>query len=366
MKDYYKILGVQKIATDDEIKKAYRKLAHQYHPDKPGGNEQKFKEISEAYQVLSDKNKRTNYDRFGTAEPNAGFGGGAGGFEGFSGMPNWENFGFSADGGNFGDIGDIFETFFEGLGVKSRRRTYERGADLETTEEVTLEEAFRGATKRIKIKTLVRCESCRGQGGDPVAGFKSCSTCGGRGEVKEQKKTFFGSFAQVKLCASCQGSGQIPNKMCAVCSGAGRIMGERNVQVEIVPGIETDQLIKIKDAGEAGDRGSAAGDLYVRIKIKRHHLFERHLDDLMIKKELNIFDLFLGRKIEIPTIAGGKVSIEIPAHFNLKENFRIPGEGMPKFGSFGRGDLQVNFVIKAPKKISGKAKKTLEDIEKEL
>ena len=364
-KDYYKILGVQKVATDDEIKKAYRKLAHQYHPDKPGGNEHKFKEISEAYQVLSDKNKRMNYDRFGTAEPNMGFGG-AGGYDGFSGMPNWENFGFSADGGNFGDIGDIFETFFEGLGVKSRRRTYERGADLETTEEITLEEAFRGAAKHIKIKTAVRCEACKGQGGDPAAGFKSCSTCGGRGEIKEQKKTFFGSFSQVKQCASCQGSGQIPNKMCTTCNGAGRIIGERNIQVDTLPGIENDQLIKVKDAGEAGDRGSATGDLYVRVKIKKHHFFERHAEDLIVKKELKIVDLLLERKIEIPTIAGGKVSIEIPAHFNLKENLRIAGEGMPKFGGFGRGDLLVNFVIKAPKKLSSKAKTLLEDIEKEL
>ena len=181
-KDYYKILGIQKSATEDEIKKAYRKLAHQHHPDKAGGNESKFKEISEAYQVLSDKNKRTNYDRFGTAEPNAGFGGGSGhgGFQGgFSCMPNWGDFGFSADAGNFGDIGDIFESFFEGIGVKPRRKTYERGADLETTEEVTLEEAFRGIVKHIKIHTLVRCETCKGQGGDLSAGFKQCATCGG-------------------------------------------------------------------------------------------------------------------------------------------------------------------------------------------
>ena len=188
--------------------------------------------------------------------------------------------------------------------------------------------------------------------------------CGGQGEIKEQKKTFFGSFSQVKLCGSCRGSGQIPNKMCASCKGAGRIVGERNIEVEIVPGIENDQLINIKDAGEAGDRGSAAGDLYVRVKVKPHHLFERRSSDLIVKKDLNIFDLLLGRKIEIPTIAGGKVSVEVPAHFNLKENLRIPNEGMPRFGSHGRGDLLVNFIIKAPKKISAKSKKTLEDIEK--
>ena len=362
-KDYYNILGVQKSATEDEIKKAYRKLAHQYHPDKPGGNEKKFKEISEAYQVLSDKTKRINYDHFGTAEPNMGHGG-TGGHEGFGGMPNWENFGFSAEGMNFGDIGDIFETFFEGMGVKPRRRTYERGADLEVTEEISLEEAFRGAIKHVKIKTLVRCEICKGQGGDLSAGFKSCATCAGQGEVREQKKTFFGSFSQVKLCASCHGAGQIPNKVCATCRGLGKVSGERNIKVEIVQGIENDQLIKIKDAGEAGDRGAAAGDLYVRVRIRPHHLFERRGSDLVVNKDLNILDLLIGKKIEIPTISGGKINIEIPAHFNLKENLKVSGEGMPRLGSSGRGDMLVNFAIKAPKKLSGKAKKLLEEIEK--
>ncbi len=361
-KDYYKILGIARAASEDEIKKAYRKLAHQFHPDKPGGNEAKFKEISEAYQTLSDKAKRTNYDRFGTAEPNMGFGGAGAG--GFSGTPNWD-FGFSVDGQDFGNIGDMFDSFFEGIGVKPRRRTYERGADLETVEEISLEEAFRGAVKNIELEMLVRCDACAGHGGDPSAGFKSCDTCGGQGEIREQKKTFFGSFSQVKTCVACRGVGQIPNKVCASCRGSGRVSGARRIQVRILPGIEDSQLIQVADAGEAGERGTAPGDLYIRVRIKPHPVFERRGSDLVVKKELHIPDLLLGKKIQIPTISGGAINVEIPAQFNLKENLRVSGEGMPKFGAHGRGNILVNFVVKAPKKLSGKAKKILEELEKE-
>lgn len=366
MKDYYKILGVARAASDEEIKKAYRKLAHQYHPDKAGGDERKFKEINEAYQVLSDRIKRANYDRFGTAEPMGGFPGGGqepfwGGFQG--GEP-WEGFGFNVDGnqGDFADIGNIFESFFEGLGVKPRRRTYERGSDLEIVEEIALEEAFRGAQKTLRVKTLVRCESCAGQGADTKAGFTACSRCAGQGEIREQKKTFFGSFSQVKICDTCRGTGQIPNKICVACRGMGRISAEREIKLDILPGVEDGQLIKVSGAGEAGEKGTAAGDLYVRIKIKQNPIFERRSADLIVKKELKVLDLLLGKKIEVPTINGGKIHVEIPAHFNLKENLRIPEEGMPRFGSYGRGDLLVSFIIKAPKKLNPRAKKILEDL----
>lgn len=378
MKDYYKILGVQKAASDEDIKKAYRKLAHQYHPDKAGGDENKFKEINEAYQVLSDRAKRAQYDRFGTAEPfgytqggpfgATGGGPGYGGWGGSSGQPGWEDFGFSAGGRDFGDMGDlndIFESFFEGLGVRPHRRTYEKGGDLEAVEEITLEEAFRGAVKNLRIRTYAPCEHCQGKGADASAGFSTCSVCSGQGEIREQKRTFFGSFSQVKICDKCRGSGQVPNKVCNFCKGSGRVMAERQVKVEILPGVENGQLIKIKGAGEAGERGTGSGDLYVRIKVKPHAVFERHGADLLVKKELKIFNLLLGKKLEIPTISGGKIYAEIPAHFNLKENLRVAGEGMPRFGSYGRGDLLLNFVIKAPKKLGDKAKKILEELEKE-
>ena len=365
-KDYYNILGVAKNAPDEDIKKAYRKLAHEHHPDKPGGNEAKFKEINEAYQVLSDRTKRAQYDRFGSAEP-----AGAGGFGGvqwggFGGQPNWGGFGFDPqDAPDMGDFGDIFESIFEGFGGKPRRKTYEKGSDLEIQEPITLEEAFHGVHKILKIRTFVQCAECKGKGAEPGSGFEKCSVCDGRGEIREQRRTFFGTFSQVKICAKCHGVGESPKHSCRKCKGSGRVEESREVGINILPGIEDNQLIKMNGAGEAGERGTATGDLYVRIRVRPHSVFARHGADLMVSRELDILDLVLGKKIEIPTIAGGKVSIEIPAGFNLKENLRVAGEGMPRFGSYGRGDLLVNFIIKAPKKPSAKMKKILEDLERE-
>ncbi|MBI3588939.1 MAG: DnaJ domain-containing protein [Candidatus Liptonbacteria bacterium] len=361
-KDYYKILGVSRAASDDEIKKAYRKLAHEHHPDKKGGNEGKFKEINEAYQTLSDKTKRSNYDRYGTAEPFGASGAqSAGGWEGFQGG----NFDGSFY-GDFGDLNDVFESFFENIGVRPRRKTYQKGSDLELITEITLEEAFRGTTKKTKIKTYIPCVTCKGKGADESAGFTKCSTCDGQGEIKEQSRTFFGSFMQVKTCKKCQGLGQIPNKACPACSGSGRKQNDREIHFEIVPGIQNDQIIKITGAGETGERGAGTGDLYIRVKITPHNHFVRRGDDLIVKKELKISDLLLGKKIEIPTISGGKIYAEIPSHFNLKDDLKIKNEGMPRFGSFGRGDMLVDFTIKAPKKVSGKTRSILEEIEKEL
>lgn len=372
-KDYYSILGVAKNATDDDIKKAYRKLAHEYHPDKPGGNEAKFKEINEAYQVLSDKAKRAQYDRFGSAGPTGagGFGGNWGGFSA-QGNPNdyagqgWGGFGFDPQNvADMGDFGDIFESIFEGFGGQPRRKTYEKGSDLEIQEPITLEEAFRGVLKVLKIRTFVQCPECKGKGAEPGSGFEKCSVCDGRGEIREQRRTFFGTFSQVKTCTKCHGVGESPKSPCRTCKGSGRIEASREVRVNILPGVEDNQLIKMNGAGEAGERGTAAGDLYVRIRVRSHSVFARQGADLIIARELNVLNLILGKKIEIPTIAGGKISVEIPAGFNLKENLRVQGEGMPLFGSSSRGDLLVNFIIKAPKKPSAKAKKILEDLEKE-
>ena len=361
-KDYYKILGVNKTATEDEIKKAYRKLAHEHHPDKKGGNEQRFKEINEAYQTLSDKTKRATYDRYGNAEP-FGPGGSQANYGG------WEGFQGGGDGsfyGDFGDLNDVFESFFENMGVRPRRKTYQKGSDLELLTEITLEEAFRGIAKKTRIKTYTPCSTCNGKGADEKAGFTKCSTCDGQGEIKEQSRTFFGSFMQVKTCKKCNGLGQVPNKACVACSGTGRKQSDREINFEIVPGIQNDQIIKITGAGETGERGAGTGDLYIHIRITPHSSFSRRGDDLIVRKDLHIADLLLGKKIEIPTISGGKIYAEIPTHFDLKEDLKIKNEGMPRFGAFGRGDLLVNFIIKAPKKASGKTKKVLEEIEKDL
>ena len=376
MSNYYKILGIDKDASEEEIKKAFRRLAHKYHPDK-GGDEKKFKEINEAYQVLSNKEKRQQYDRFGQVFEGVGASGEPGGFGfewPFGGQAGPFGFGEAGPfgevkfdvGGDFGDLGDIFDAFFEGLGVRQKRRTYQRGADVQVIEEITLEEAFRGTEKKIKYSVSVRCEKCGGLGHDPKAGFEKCGVCGGRGEVKEIKRTFFGQFEQVKTCERCFGTGEIPKKICDVCRGSGRVRGEKNITVEIRPGISDSQIIKIPSAGEAGERGTKEGDLYVRIKIKPHPVFRRQGDDLIVKKEVNLIDLLLEKKIEIPTISENELRVEIPADFNLKENLRISGEGMPHFGSLGCGNLIIEFTIKTPKKLSVKVKKILEDLEGEI
>jgi molecular chaperone DnaJ len=259
----------------------------------------------------------------------------------------------------------MFDSFMEGLGMRQRRKTYEKGSDLEMQEQVTLEEAFRGVVKPLRLRTFVQCAKCAGKGAEAGSTFEKCSTCDGQGEIREQRRTFFGSFAQVKLCSKCHGSGQIPKKPCSVCRGAGRIDAQREIRVEILPGIDDGQLIKVNGMGEAGERGAAAGDLYIRVRVQPHPVFTRHGADLLVHRELRVIDLLLGRTIEVPTISGGKISVEIPANFNLKDNLRVPGEGMPQFGSRSRGDLLVSFIIKAPKQPGSKAKKLLEELEKE-
>ncbi len=364
MKDYYKILGVERSATEEDIKKAYRKLAHQYHPDKAGGNSDKFKEISEAYQVLSNKEKKEQFDRFGRV-----FDGQPGGGSPFgNGSPFGGGFEFGFDPSNLEDLGnvsEIFEAFFEGMGVK-KRKNYNRGSDVEFIQEITLEEAFRGTEKSIKTKIYSVCNSCSGVGFDKAAGTTECSTCSGRGEIKESRNTFFGSFSQVKTCPKCLGTGQLPNKPCANCKSVGRVLMNKEIPVEITPGLSDEQLIKISKAGEAGERGAEAGDLYVRIRIAPHKIFERRGDDLIVKKEVDLMQVLLGEKIEIPTIGGNKLHVEIPAGISLKDKLRVPGEGMTRFGGRGRGDLYIDWDIKTPKRISAKAKKLLDDLKGEL
>ncbi len=370
-KDYYQILGVAKTASDEEVKKAYRKLAHQYHPDKAGGNEQKFKEINEAYQVLSDRAKRNQYDRFGSAGA-GNFGaqwGGPSAGGGFSGENPFEGFGFGFDPEQFsgaGDFSDIMDSIFEGMGMRPRRKTQNRGSDIETQAEITLEEAFRGVSKTLHVRTFTACETCKGKGAEAGSGFEKCAACGGQGEVREQRRTFFGAFSQVRVCEKCHGAGEVPKKVCPACRGAGRVTSVRDIRMDILAGIEDGQLIKVKSMGEAGERGAAAGDLYVRVRVARHPLFERRKNDLIVRYELNVLDLLLGKRIEVPTIEGRKISAEIPPGFNLKDHLRIAREGMPHFGTGGsmfaanRGDLLVDFIIKAPKP-NVKLKKILEE-----
>lgn len=371
MEDYYQLLGVQKSASEDEIKKAYRKLAHQYHPDKQGGDEAKFKKINEAYQVLSNKEKRAQYDRFGRTFDGAQGGYNPSGGQGFGGFGFDPNDFQGADfGGGFNpsDFGDIFETIFEQFGgARGRRRaTYAHGSDIESHVELSLEEAFRGARRTFAFNTFVACGKCGGVGYDGVKGFSKCATCGGKGEVREDRRTFFGNFSQVKACDVCFGKGEVPNAVCPECRGKGRVTGTREVNVDIAPGIEDGQVIKLAGMGEAGERGSGAGDFYVVVGVKKHTVFERKKSDLFMKKEVKVTAALLGEKIEAKDIGGEPFFFTVPPGFDFNERLKVPGRGMPRFGSRVRGDLYITLSAKTPKKLSAKAKKLLEELDGEL
>lgn len=367
--DYYKTLDIQKGASEEEVKKAYRRLAHKYHPDKTGGNEKKFKEINEAYQVLSNKQKRAQYDQFGRTFDGAAPGGG--GFGG--GSPFGNGFGFGTDfsggfqSGDFDDLGGIFEGIFgSGFGGGGGRRTYRKGSDLEVAADLTLEEAFRGVRRQFSINTHVACPSCAGKGAEAKSGFIPCLQCSGQGEVREVKKTFFGNFAQVVPCPKCGGEGKVPEKACVKCSGTGRISGKRDIAIDIQAGISDGQVIKVQGSGEAGPRGAAAGDLYVRIRVRSHGSFRRSGDDLYYRTKVNLLDVLLEKPVEVPTIDGKRATLEIPKELNSKELLKIRGAGMPRLGSSGRGDLIVELDIVFPKRMSEKAKNLLNELKREV
>jgi len=363
MKDYYQILGVPRDASDDEIKKAYRRLAHQYHPDKPGGDEKKFKEINEAYEVLSNKEKRAQYDKFGQVFE-GGMPKGAGFNEGWNPFSDFD-FDFSTyrDVGGFG-FEDIFEGIF-GMGNQRNKSYSSRGNDIEITFQISLEDAFRGLKKDLSFKTFITCEKCQGLGYDKVKGFKKCQKCGGNGKLKVERKTFFGTFTQITICPECHGKGEIPNAVCSSCKGEGRLYGTKNVTFIIPQGIKEGEIIKISKGGEAGLRGGESGDLYIRVNIFPHPFYTRKGDDLYLKKEINIAQAFLGYPIKIKDLNGEEFTVTIPPNFSLSEELKIPKKGMIK-RNFNRGDLYIRFNLKTPKKISSKAKKLLEELNQEL
>ncbi|MDO8556919.1 MAG: molecular chaperone DnaJ [Candidatus Jorgensenbacteria bacterium] len=370
MKDFYTILGVSRDASEEDIKKAYRKLAHQYHPDKAGGNEAKFKEINEAYQVLSNKEKRMQYDRYGRVSDNAQGGAGWSGAEGFGFGGNQEGFRWNVNPEDLGDFGDIFETIFGGGFGGRQRSTYTRGSDIETVQEISLEDAFSGTKREMRYRTYMSCGTCKGLGYEKNDGLKECAMCRGKGEIREERKTFFGNFSQVKTCPECHGRGEVPKKPCATCKGLGRVTGTREFTVEIAPGVEDGQIIKVSGMGEAGEYGNAAGDLYVTVRITKHPTFERKKADLFTTKDIRITDMLLGKAIKMKDIGGEAFMLEVPLGFNVRERLKVSGRGMPKLGMFGghgsRGDLYVTFNVKTPSSLSAKAKKLLEELDGEL
>ncbi len=353
-KDYYKSLGVDKNASQDEIKKAYRKLAHKYHPDKKGGDEAKFKEVNEAYQTLSDDKKRGQYDQFGSGYEQAG----AGGFSGFSGSQGSNGFsGFDFQGSGFEDI---FSDFFGG-GQTSRRQT--SGSDVVVDVNLDFEEMAKGTKKKIKVYKKVKCQTCDGTGAKNKE-TQQCSQCGGSGQIKRTRQTFLGTFSQVEVCDKCKGKGQIPKEKCSNCGGDGIVRDYQEMEINIPAGIEDGQTLRVSGGGEASIEGGAAGDLYVRIHIKAHSNFKRQGSDIVSKLLISFSQATLGDKLEVETVYG-PVKLKIPAGIQAGDFLRIKGKGIKTLGGFGQGSHLVEIKIKIPQKLSWSQKKLVEKLREE-
>ena len=355
-RDYYEILGVSKNATQDEIKKAYRKLAIKYHPDKNRGDstaEEKFKEATEAYEVLADEQKRAAYDRFGKA----GVEGAAGGGQGFGSRAYTD---FSDI---FGEFGDIFSELFGGGGMGGGgRRQRNRGADLRYNLEISLEDAALGKEVKIEIPRNETCAVCHGSGAAPGSSPSECDMCGGMGQVRRTQ----GFFSVATTCPKCGGRGQVISKPCSSCRGSGVEEKRRTLNIKVPPGVESGSRLKVNGEGEAGPNGGPHGDLYVIIHVKRHPVFERQGNDLIIQANIPITVGILGGQIDVPTIDGKKARMKIPPGTESGQLFRLKGKGMPYVGGYGKGDQHVVIKLKNPKKLSRSAKKLLEDLHREL
>jgi molecular chaperone DnaJ len=357
-KDYYQILGVSKEASSEDIKKAYYKLAHKYHPDKSGGDEQKFKEINEAYQTLSSKEKRAQYDKFGRVfEEGAGF---DPGFD-FSSAFGRQNMDFEFD---FGDLGDIMEDFF-GFGAGPKKRDFKRGKDIEVEMEIPLEDVLRAGERKIVLEKYVSCLRCQGVGAEPGTHVKECFSCRGTGWVQQIKRTPFGSFARSAVCPECGGEGLKPEKPCNVCKGEGRIKNKEEINVFVPAGVDTNQVIKVEGKGEAGRRAGRAGNLYVRIFVKPHQAFKRKGDDLYLSVPISLTQAVLGGEVEISTLGGTKILLNVPSGTESGKVLKISGKGVPRFSRLGSGNMYVELTIKVPKKLTKKQKELLERLKEE-
>ncbi|MCF7866893.1 molecular chaperone DnaJ [Candidatus Woesearchaeota archaeon] len=350
-KDYYKILGVEKGATKEEIKKAYKTLAKKYHPDLNKDNSQaqeKFKEISEAASILGNDEKRKQYDQFGSESFKNG---GAG--QGFSGFGGQGFSGFGSQGGNF-DFEDIFEAFFGGGG--RGRREQRQGANIRFDLDITLEEAAFGTSKDIKLKKKNVCKKCEGSGGEET---ETCSTCHGTGQVRSIKRTPFGAFQTTSACNSCIGTGKEIKKKCNYCDGDGYTIGEKKIHVDIPKGVEDEMRLRVEREGEAGERGSVPGDLYIYIHVEEHDFFERNGNDINVEIPISYTQAVFGDSIEIPTL-GGKAKLKIPEGTQSGTIFRMKDKGIPYLRGYGVGDQNVTVIVDVPRKLNKKQKEALE------
>ncbi|MBI5682746.1 MAG: molecular chaperone DnaJ [Deltaproteobacteria bacterium] len=340
-RDYYEILGLDRSATDEDIKRAFRRLAHQYHPDKNHGNkesEERFKEINEAYEVLRDGDKRANYDRFGFA--------GAGGYRDVS------DAGFGVD---FQDIfGDVFGGFF-GAGRQKRQRG-QNGSDLKYDIEITFEEAAFGTEKKIKIPRQAKCGVCSGIGAKPGTSPTACPTCGGRGQVRFQQ----GFFSISKPCSACRGEGMIIKEPCIECRGSGRIRINHSLSIKIPAGVETGTKLRLSGEGEAGLHGGSHGDLYIIINVKPHPIFTRQNDDIICNVPIRFHQAALGTEIDVPSLEG-KIKLKIPTGTQSGKVFRLKGKGIASLHTGRRGDMNVIINVEVPTKLTQRQKELLEE-----
>ena len=350
-KNYYKILGVNKDASADEVKKAFRKLALKHHPDKNQGNkesEKKFKEINEAYEILKDDQKRAAYDRYGSAgfqNSGSGFQSQAGGFEDFADV-----------------FGDIFGDFMGrgGPSSKQQRANQFRGSDLRYNTEITLENAYKGLDRNIKFRTAIKCDECTGKGTKAKTGTTNCNACHGSGKVRYQQ----GFFMIEKVCASCSGSGVMIKDPCKKCRGEGRYEKEKSLSIHIPKGIDNGAKIRVSGEGEAGVRGAVAGDLYIHISVKPHEFYQRDHANLHCSVPVKMTTAVLGGYIEIPTIDGNIAKINVPTGTQFGTKLRMQNKGMPIINSSRNGDIYVNVNVELPIKVTSKQKELLEEFDK--
>ena len=352
-KDYYKTLGVEKNASKEEIKKAYKKLAKQFHPDlnKAEDAQEKFKEINEAASVLGDDQKRKQYDQFGSDAFKHG------GNQGFSGF---DTSGFSGFGGGV-DFDDIFDMFFGGGGGQ-RRRPRSRGADLRYDLTLDLEEAAFGTEKTINVRKRIKCTYCSGLGGKDT---ETCSTCNGTGHVRTIRRTPFGAFQTSGPCDECDGTGEIIKNICKHCDGNGYVSGEKTIKVQVPKGVEDGSRLRIIGEGDAGRRGQEPGDLYIFLNVREHEFFEREGNDINIEMPISYMQAVFGDDIEVPTLKG-KAKLKIPEGIQSETVLKMRGKGIPYTDGLGSGDQNVKVTVEVPKKLNAKQKETLKKFGKEM
>lgn len=356
MKDYYEILGIQKGASEGDIKSAFRKLAQKYHPDKKGGDEAKFKEVSEAYSVLSDKKRRAEYDTYGKTFAGGGPQGGFGGFD-FSNFAQGNGQGFNFNGQQFEfDLGDMFGEFFGG-GARNRR-----GRDISIDVELTFKESIFGAERRVLITKMGTCDLCAGTGAKKGSKMTSCGTCNGKGEIQETRNSFFGAISTRRLCPKCHGKGQVPEAACERCRGESVIRREEEVHVVVPAGVEDGEMVRMPGKGEAL-AGAPSGDLYVKLHVKGDARFSRDGHNLTMSLPVKLTDALLGASYRIHTLDSEQM-IEIPAGVVHGDIIRVKGEGVP-YGRGNRGDLHVRVDIQFPKKLSKTAREQIEKLRNE-